>query len=112
MTSKSGIRPPRPPKRESPAVTIAMQQRQIEMLVDRMEVMRKRELELTTERNNANDRTREKEAEVGIAYQRLQASDDKLVRMELAMERMLGWQDCAREVIADQIGEKPNAFTR
>lgn len=111
MTSKSGIRPPGPPKRESPAVTIAMQQRQIEMLVDRMEVMRKRELELTTERNNANDRTREREAEIGFVYERLRDSEGKLVKMERVMERLSGWQDCAREVIMDQAG-KIDAFTR
>lgn len=104
MTSKSGIRPPRPPKRESPAVTIAMQQKQIEMLVDRMEVLRKREFELGNQINMANDRSKELE-------EQRKYFENKHKLLQLAYIRMEGFQDCAREVF-DRLLEKPNAVPR
>lgn len=90
--SKTRVRPPRKPRGEDPAVTIANQDRQIKMLIERVEFLRKRELELMEERNKALDEIQShRETGESLCY--------RIDQMEKAHTRTQGWQDCAREIL-------------
>ena len=79
------IHPPNTPKGEDPAVTIANQSRQIEVLISRCEEL-KRQNESLEDAYNASFQT-------GLA------EATRLAEMEKSYLRMKGWQDCAREII-------------
>jgi hypothetical protein len=73
------IRPPRVPKNEALKVTILNQEKQIVLLIDRVE-------EVVKERDEFKRRLAMAE-QIATVY-----------------ERLLGWQDCAREILhGDQI---------
>lgn len=71
---KHGIRPPRKPRGENPKVTIANQDRQIRLLIDRC-------AELENQRRAFEDELRNRRL------------------LEVQHTRLQGWQDCAREVL-------------
>jgi hypothetical protein len=75
------IRPPRKPKGEDSAVTIANQDNQIKLLIERMEEYRKEA-----------DRLQKISMELDELRQHS-------FKKEQANCRLLGWQDCAREVL-------------
>jgi len=90
--AKHGIRAPRPPKREDPAITMANQDLQIKVLIDRCEELRKERDELKKSHEiieqswmGAN------EMASGLA--------ESLSKLQEGHSRLLGWQNCAREVI-------------
>lgn len=68
------ILPPRKPRGESVKTTIALQDKQIRMLIDRCETL-----------------------------QRERAALLSGCEKELAYSRLLGWQDCVRELMNDRI---------
>lgn len=99
--AKSQVRPPRPPRKETPAVTIANQNNQIKYLTDRI-------VALVKERDDAlkaNTRLMGEIEEHKACGEALCAEVDKLKGVIAAAsssnQRMLGWQDCAREVFSE-----------
>lgn len=90
--AKHGIRAPKAPKGEDPAITMANQDLQIKVLIDRCEELRKERDSLQRfldESRNANKSMFEQCGEMA----------DAADRKEKANTRLLGFQDCAREVI-------------
>jgi hypothetical protein len=89
---KTAVRPPRKPKGESAKITIAVQNRQIETLVARCEKLN----ELLTAANLRIDGLRQditSHVDAGDALCR------ELRSVKESYTRLLGWQDCAREII-------------
>jgi len=101
---KSTVRPPRTPKGEDPKVTIANMRRTCDMLVARIQ-------QLVKERDQAKDELRaafegnyslsDSNTALRVENRTLKA---KLEACEDANKRLLGWQDCAREMI-ERIGK-------
>lgn len=86
------IRPPHKPKGEPSDVTIANQDNQIRLLVDRVEQLGKDYEQMRTwwwdERTRAID-----------SAAALEKAKTELTNVKDAHQRMLGWQDCAREIL-------------
>lgn len=80
------IHPPKVPKGEQAKVTIANQEKQIKLLIDRCEEL---ERQRTVAFNDADD-----------AQHQLKGANHLLDSMRDAHTRLLGWQDCARELFA------------
>lgn len=91
MTRKLGIRAPRRPKDESAAVTIANQDKQIRLLIDRCA---KLDGVLTAANDLIDDIKGERDAAVDKNISLALTCDG----MQEVHQRMLGWQDCAREI--------------
>lgn len=99
--AKSQIRPPRRPRGEDPAVTIANQARQIDNLLERVSTLiREHEgaqkahrmaLDEISRLNMVNDGQR-------TEIERLRGV---VAAASSSNQRMLGWQDCAREVFSE-----------
>jgi hypothetical protein len=71
------IHPPKVPKGESAKTTIALQDKQIKMLIERCQFL-------------------EQQRETAVlAYEKM----TKIPQIELAHARLQGWQDCMRELI-------------
>lgn len=86
MTSrKHGIRAPRKPAKEDLSVTVANQDKQIKLLIDRCAT-------LEQERNLLK-------MDQEIHRDKLQLSHEQIDRMEEAAIRTRGWQDLAREIL-------------
>jgi hypothetical protein len=87
------IRPPRVPKGENLRTTIKIQEGQIKQLVDRIEALRQ-------ERDELERTARFQMSE--IARIKGQALDDgqRAQKTSDAYNRLLGWQDCAREIFS------------
>lgn len=85
MTRKHGIRAPRKPRGEDPAVTIANQARQIKVLIDRCS-------ELSEARDAAM-------AEADISDGLAKFANERAEKLECVIARMEGWRDCAREIL-------------
>lgn len=83
---KKTINPPRTPKDEPAKVTIANQDRQILMLVKRCQ-------DLVDERDILKTELQETQFDLNDFKGRVASS-------ELVYQRLLGWQDCAREMLA------------
>lgn len=83
--TKSKIRPPRKPRGEDPKVTIANQERQITLLIDRVTAL---------ERDN---RTMKQERD--LVYNMAAHDKERVAQAEATHKRLLGWQDCAREML-------------
>lgn len=90
---KHGIKPPQKPKGESAKITIANQEKQIKLLIDRCEEL---ERQRTVAFNDAD-----------AAEHRARGADHIIKALENTHERMRGWQDCAREIFGQppSIGE-------
>ena len=93
---KRTVRAPRIPKGESQSVTIANQEKQISLLIDRCEELRKERDQFQeawlAEKKNAN----EEFASYEEATRLVTEASRKITRIE-------GWQDCARELLGLQI---------
>lgn len=82
---RARILPPRKPRGESAKTTIANQDNQIRMLIDRIE-------QLTDELG--------REQRLGMAGNAIfEKTSQDLNDKVLAYTRLLGWQDCAREML-------------
>lgn len=90
---KHGIRAPRKPKGESDKVTIANQDRQIKLLIDRC-------AELERQRNATLGNM---DAVVNYDHD----ADQILHSTEAAYTRLLGWQDCVREILGMMYSSAP-----
>lgn len=86
----SRIKPPRKPRGESPKITIANQDNQIRLLIDRCE-----ELRVTRDKQ---------EAYISQILGELEKSHRREEEAEKAHLRMLGWQDLARELLHKSTG--------
>lgn len=84
----SEIKPPPKPRGESPKVTIANQDAQIRMLIGRIEHLSK-----------LNDDACARLKQVIAENDRLGMIDSQFRSLQQVHTRMLGWQDCAREVL-------------
>jgi mannitol-1-phosphate/altronate dehydrogenase len=84
--------PPRKPRGESAKVTIAMQDKQISMLVNRVE-------QLLKERDIWKHDCNQAEEVADNVQHQLKGLDHILRSTEAAHTRLLGWQDCAREIL-------------
>ena len=89
------IKPPPTPKGEDPAVTIANQKKQINLLVDRCEELRK-------ERDDF-------ERKYLGQFEMASSLAGQLSDVQNAYTRMQGWQDLAREIIASIEAPFPTA---
>ena len=96
MTRKHGIRAPRKPKGEDPQVTIANQDKQIKLLIDRVDFLTK-EVEFHQHRYERSGESHRSERAIWDAS--MQDFNDK----SIAYTRIQGWQDCAREIIQQLI---------
>lgn len=87
-----GIEAPRKPRGENHAVTIANQEKQIQLLIDRCEVLQKERDELALKAvYQMGDIMRMQD---DVAHYKLTFEN-----MNEARLRMVGWQDCAREML-------------
>ena len=95
----SRIKPPRKPKGEDLSITVANQDRQIVLLLDRIEELRKE----CDYRQVQQERAQE-------SFKSERAIFDESARdynaKSIANYRLLGWQDCAREVIQMMLDSK------
>lgn len=101
---KPTIRPPRAPKGEAASVTVANQAREIDNLISRVQVLVKLNDEATAGLRRANSKLEDAAGireEMAIEIASLERGAEQL---EKAHIRLLGWQDCAREMI-DKIGK-------
>jgi|SRR5882724_1407186 len=90
--AKHGIRAPKAPKGEDPSVTINNQDMQIKALINRCEELRK-------ERDELN-KSREAMEEAWVAANEMASGlAESLSKLQEGHSRLLGWQNCAREVI-------------
>jgi len=90
--TKHGIRAPKAPKGEDPSVTINNQDMQIKVLIDRCEVLRKERDELKKASESFEQAwLASNEMASGLA--------ESLSKLQEGHSRLLGWQNCAREVI-------------
>jgi hypothetical protein len=87
-----GMIPPRKPRGESDKVTIANQDNQIKLLVDRVEQLGKDYEQMRTWW--WDERTKAIESAAA-----LEKSITELTNVKNAYQRMLGWQDLARELL-------------
>jgi len=89
---KHGIRAPRKPRGEAAAITIGNQDKQIQLLIDRC---------CTLENDNRKLQQQRDDADAKYLGQFGQSGDIllELGKVQTAYTRMLGWQDCARELL-------------
>lgn len=101
------IRAPRKPRGEDLSVTVANQDKQIKLLIDRC---------ATLERDNRNAESMKDHAhQSAMEWQkRYQDVQDEITGYRLTYEamteaanRMRGWQDCAREIISPLFPNAP-----
>jgi len=90
--AKHGIRAPKTPKSEDPAITIANQDLQIKVLIDRCEELRKERESLAYRYENLSE-------ELSLVRSLNQEQAEEKAEMDEAFARTSGWQDCARELI-------------
>jgi hypothetical protein len=84
-------RPSRKPPGEDLVVTVANQDRQIQVLIDRVEELRKeRDVLGLKVRVQMEDIARHKDAGESLS--------EEVFRLKYVIARMEGWQDCAREI--------------
>ncbi len=102
---KSTIRPPRRPAKEDPAVTIANQSRQIDNLVERIQIVVKERDEAMRLHRLALDGLADNRRKIAELERDLSNRMLRLNNLSSSHERMLGWQDCAREVF-NTLGDK------
>jgi hypothetical protein len=86
------IRPPRKPKGEDLAVTIANQDKQIVLLLDRIEDLRK-------ERNVWEHDCKQAEGKSDFAQLEILELKTEIEAVKSANTRLLGYQDCAKKII-------------
>ena len=98
--SKAKIKPPRAPKGESPKVTIANQERQINLLITRLETVNRDNQSLEKERDDWKRLAEDVQEELSARNTLSAEQDTGLADMERAYDRLLGWQDCAREMLS------------
>ncbi len=92
------ISPPRKPKGEDLAVTVENQDRQIRLLIDRVQ-------HLTDELAESNKQHLAlEESWVALSDEHTRLAD-QLSKVQAANTRLLGFQDCAREVIQTLSGK-------
>lgn len=85
------IRPPRTPRGENPKVTIANQAKQIIVLIERC-------VTLETERNSALVESSDWHNKFMGQWEVTGSITQRLSDLQEANLRLLGWQDCAREL--------------
>jgi len=90
---KHGIRAPRKPKGELAKVTIANQDKQIKLLIDRVQEISEAREKILVEADISD----------GLAKDANRRVDD----MRLVIERLQGWQDCAREMLGMMFSSAP-----
>ena len=93
------ITPPRKPKGEDPADTIAMQDRQINMLINRIE-------QLTGDLAESHKEKESVERSWTATSDMIVETSHRLDKVSAANTRLLGYQDCAREVIQMMLDSK------
>jgi len=98
MTSKSSIKPPPIPSGEDPLITIGNQEKQLDMLLKRIET-------LTEQCDTYANDCRQAEATCDIATAEIKRLEAKVSDMRVIATRMLGWQDAAL-VFFDKINGK------
>src|SRR5713226_8587716 len=94
---KSKIRPPKTPRGEKPSVTIANQARQVELLIARCEQLR----------GELDDLKLIHKADLIVFDQ----TATQLQSRQVAYTRLLGWQDCARELLNNSYPRFPDNMT-
>lgn len=90
----SKVRAPRKPKDEELAVTVANQDKQIKVLIERCQ-------ELCKERDDLGGKVSHQMADIARLTDSLGREKESLAAMTHVMDRLRGWQDCAREVLTD-----------
>lgn len=90
--TKSKIRPPRKPRGEDPKVTIANQEKQIELLIARCQNLHK-------ENNELAESLRVEQATLHVSRDLCDQHRNRYESLQQVQTRMLGWQDCAREML-------------
>lgn len=96
---KPTIRPPRAPKGEAASVTVANQAREIDNLISRVQVLVKLNEEATTELRMANSKLDDASGIREEMATEIASMGRYVEQLEKAHNRLLGWQDCAREII-------------
>lgn len=81
-------------------VMIAGQERRINILVDRIDGMARREIELMSDRNREHDKYAGAVDELSAIKTELMEKEAEILEMENVVLRLQGFQDCAREIIA------------
>ncbi len=92
MTRKPTLKAPPIPKSENPAITLANQERQINMLLARIE-------QLTEQVDTYAKDCRHAEEVSDKTQMKLDDMRQHSFELEHIKSRLLGWQCCAREVI-------------
>lgn len=89
---KPSVRPPRIPKGEAPDVTIANLECQAENMIQRI-------MALVKERDDAQANLGKELISNKLMVAGLEQAKKALEEMAESYRRLLGWQDCARELI-------------
>jgi len=86
------IHPPKMPKGEDPAVTIANQDLQIKLLTERVVELKKN----SDDNYESAKQWRQKQTST---QETLSRAREEFKKLESAYTRLQGWQDCAREIL-------------
>lgn len=96
MTRKHGIRAPRKPRGEDPAVTIPNQAKQITLLIDRCDFLQHT---LDAKTMLADELSKS----LAGTLDQLNLTAGCLGDTQQAYTRLQGWQDCAREMLGTRL---------
>ena len=88
----NAIKPPRKPRGESLKVTMAMQEKQIQLLINRVESLNNM---LTASNHRIDEVAEERDDAMKVIETRRLLFEE----FERSMDRLRGWQECAREVM-------------
>ena len=105
--ARSTIRPPRRPKGEDPEVTIANNELGIKLLIERVQVLTKERDDSLRHIDGLNDELRQQRSYAASISQECASLRTKLADAGSALNRIHGWQDCAREMIESLTLQKP-----
>ncbi len=98
MTRKPRIKPPPVPAGEDPLITIGNQEKQIDMLLKRIET-------LTAQVDTYARDCRKAEEAFEAAEFRIKTLESNTLNMRATHTRLAGWQDCAREMFDKLVRE-------
>ena len=93
------VLPPRKPRGEPAKITIANQDNQIRMLVSRVqEVVRESNVNYANAKGLSEELTKANQ-DRHTAWETVKFHQRNVADLEKVIQRMEGWQDCAREIL-------------
>ena len=91
-------KPPCKPRGENKSTTIGIQEKQIKQLIDRVQELAEQRDGNVREVNSLGERVRALQSELHIAEGMLDRKNEHILDLKHTNLRMLGYQDCARDI--------------